>query len=64
MEKAIRTLFYFGPLLFAFGFIAPLVAQTITALDLLPPFGLSPLHAGLIISALMGIPAQFRGSWI
>ena len=64
MEKAIRTLFYFGPLLFAFGFIAPLVAQSITALGLVPPFGLTSLHAGLIVGALMGIPAQFRGRWI
>ena len=64
MEKAIRTFFYFGPLLFAFGFIAPLVAQSITALDITPPFGLSPLHAGLIVAALMGIPAQIRGRWV
>jgi len=64
MEKAIRTLFYFGPLLFAFGFIAPLVAQSVTALGLTPPFALTPLHSGLIIAALLGLAAQVRGRWL
>jgi len=64
MEKAIRTLFYFGPLLFAFGFLAPLIAQTITVMGWTPPFGLTPLHTGLIIGGALGLIAQFRGKWL
>lgn len=63
MISAIRTIFYFGPLIFAFGFLAPLIAQVITRLDWTPPFGLSALMTGLIVAGLLGTIAQVRGRW-
>lgn len=64
MQTAIRTLFYFGPLIFAFGFITPLAMQIITRAGWTLPFGISALTTGLIIGAALGIPAQVRGRWI
>ena len=64
MQQVIKTIFYFGPLLFGLGFIAPLCAQFITYMSWSPPFGLTPLLTGLIIGGVMGLIAQLRGSWI
>jgi hypothetical protein len=64
MEKAIRTVFYFGPLIFAFGFIAPLIAQITESSGWTPPFSLAPLHFGLIIGGTLGLIAQITGRWI
>ena len=64
MEKAIRTLFYFGPLIFGFGFIAPLIAQVTASAGWTPPLSLSPLNFGLIIGGTLGLLAQIRGRWI
>jgi len=64
MQQVIKTIFYFGPLLFGFGFIAPLSAQIIDAMSWSPPFGLSSLMTGLIIGGTLGLPAQLRGRWI
>tara|TARA_Y100001947_G_C10122769_1_gene212041 strand:- start:256 stop:450 length:195 start_codon:yes stop_codon:yes gene_type:complete len=64
MAIALRTLFRFGPLIFAFGFIAPLTAQIIEALEITPPFGLAPLTAGLALAGLLGLAAQLRGRWV
>jgi hypothetical protein len=60
MEKAIRTIFFFGPLIFGFGFIAPLCAQIIAKSDL----GLTALQAGLIVGGALGLIAQVRGRWV
>ena len=56
MAKGLKLLFYFGPLLFAAGFLAPLTAQVIAAAGWTPPFGLSPLGCGFIVAAALGIP--------
>ncbi|MEO0548381.1 MAG: hypothetical protein AAFZ91_00565 [Pseudomonadota bacterium] len=64
MEKAIRIVFYFGPLIFGFGFLTPLTAQMIIAMDWTLPFKLSPLTAGLIVGGGLGLIAQIRGRWI
>lgn len=37
MQQVIKSIFYFGPLLFGFGFLAPLSAQLIEALSWTPP---------------------------
>lgn len=60
----IKLMFFLGPLIFAFGFLAPLTMQIIERAGLTPPLGLSPLQAGLLVAAALGIPAQFRGRWI
>lgn len=64
MLSVIKTVFYFGPLLFGIGFLAPLTAQVISALGWTPPFGLSPLAAGLIFGGGYGLIAQVRGRWV
>ena len=62
--RGLKSVFYFGPLIFTAGFIAPLAAQLIERTGWAPPFGLSPLATGFLIAAALGIPAQIRGRWI
>ena len=64
MEKILKITFYLGPLIFAFGFLMPLIAQSISALGWTPPFGLSPLSFGFAVAGSLGLLAQIRGSWI
>ena len=64
LAKLLKTLFFYGPLIFAAGFLAPLSAQVMIAMDWTAPFGLSPLAAGFMVAAALGIPAQLRGRWI
>ena len=62
--QVIRAVFYVGPLIFAFGFLAPLISQILQALNITPPFGVSPLVVGLCVAAVLGGLAQWRGRWI
>ena len=55
--------YLFSPLVFGLGFLAPLIAQTLTALDV-SFLGTSNLVVGIVIGGLLGLIAQFRGSWI
>lgn len=64
MQSVIKAIFYFGPLIFGIGFMAPLISQTIQALAWTPPFGLTPLLTGLIVGGTLGFIAQIRGTWI
>ena len=64
MIFVIKTIFNFGALVFAFGFIAPLTMQIITRAGIDLPFGLTPLMAGLILAAIWGGITQYRGRWI
>ena len=63
MIQFIRAVFYLGPLLFAFGFIASLTAQVIAPAGCSLPFGVTPLMAGLGLAALWGGYAQWKGRW-
>lgn len=64
MQAAIRKLFHWMPFLFGIGFIAPLIAQGMAALDWAAPFGLSRLAFGLAVGALWGFSAVLRGRWL
>ena len=64
MEFVLKTIFQYGALVFAFGFITPLTMQVITRAGIDLPFGLTPLIAGLILAAVWGGIAQYRGRWI
>lgn len=64
MVQLIKTIFDFGPLIFGFGFLAPLIAQIIAAADWSLPFGLTPLMTGLNLGGTLGLMAQVRGRWI
>lgn len=52
------------PLIFAFGFLAPLIAQSLRALDVPLPDGIPPLAIGLVVAGLWGGIAQWKGRWI
>ena len=64
MIQLIKGIFYVGPLLFAFGFIAPLTTQLIQLSNWTPPFGLTPLLTALLLGGALGLMAQIRGRWI
>lgn len=64
MVQLIKTIFDFGPQIFGFGFLAPLIAQIIAAANWSLPWGLTPLVTGLIFGGALGLMAQVRGRWI
>lgn len=64
MLAAIKTLFNFGPLIFAVGFLIPLIAQSLLALGWAPPFGLSAWTFAAIVGGAYGVFAQISGRWI
>jgi hypothetical protein len=64
MSAAIRKFFSAMPLLFGIGFIAPLLAQTMAAWNLAPPFGLDRRLLGLAVGGAWGLYATIRGRWL
>ena len=64
MERAITLVMKLMPLLFALGFLVPVIAQGIERLGWTPPLGLSPLAVGLIIGGGWGLFAQLKGRWL
>jgi hypothetical protein len=64
MQDAVKQLFKWMPFLFGIGFIAPLIAQTMTYWDIAAPFGLSPIGFGLLIGAPWGLYAVLSGRWV
>ncbi|MBW8755545.1 MAG: hypothetical protein JF595_15640 [Sphingomonadales bacterium] len=64
MQIAIQKFFALMPLFFSLGFIAPLIAQSMAALHVTAPFGLSPVGFGLAIGAPWGLYATIRGRWL
>ena len=62
--QVIRFLSGWGPLWFGIGFLAPLIAQTMEAMAIPAPLGLSPIAVGLVIGSLAGLVAKSRGSWV
>lgn len=64
MTFVLKTIFQYGALVFAFGFIAPLTMQIMTRAGVNLPFGLTPLITGLILATVWGGIAQYRGRWI
>ena len=49
---------------FGVGFLAPLIAQSMDALKVPAPFGLSTIAFGLIVGSTAGLVAKLRGSWV
>ncbi len=64
MSAIIKYIFEYGALVFAFGLMAPLIAQTLVAFGIIGIFGLSPLFIGCLIAGLYGLFAQIKGRWI
>ena len=64
MLSVLRMVFAVGPLLFGLGFLAPLIAQSLEAMSLTPPMGLSRLVLGLLVGGTLGLVATIRGRWV
>lgn len=64
MENILKFIVAILPMLFAFGFLVPLIAQSMNTLGLIAPFGLSTLVFALIVGGSLGLIAQIRGRWI
>ena len=64
MQVALKKLFLVMPLLFGFGFIAPLIAQTMAVWGWDAPGGLQPIVFGLLVGGVWGLYATIRGRWI
>jgi len=64
MVEVLRKVIHYMPILFGFGFIAPLTAQLMLAFGIGGPFGLTPLAVGLAFGGVWGLYAQVRGRWI
>jgi hypothetical protein len=54
----------YGPILFGIGFVAPLTAQSMEAVAISAPLGLSNIAFGLILGVSMGAVAKLRGTWV
>ena len=64
MQSAVKQLFYWMPLLFGIGFIAPLIAQSLAWWQVPAPLGMSGIGFGLLIGAPWGLYATLRGRWV
>ena len=64
MERLLRLIVTLLPLIFAFGFLVPVIDQGMQALEIGAPFGLSTLTFALIVGGAWGLFAQIKGRWI
>lgn len=64
VKNTLGRLSNYGPLLFAFGFLTPLIATIIESANIALPMDASPLLGGFIIATLWGGIAQVTGRWI
>ena len=62
--QLLKKAYAWGPLLFGIGFVAPVIAQTLDATALAPPFELTTVQTGLVAGILLGSIAKLRGRWI
>lgn len=64
LQRFMKMLAASLPLLFAIGFVGPVMAQAMDALGLKPPLGLSSLALGLGLASLWALIAMRTGRWI
>lgn len=64
LMQGIQFLGEWGAVAFGVGFLAPLIAQSMDALEVPAPFGLSTIAFGLIVGPTAGLVAKLRGSWV
>jgi len=64
MERGLKAIVWFLPLIFAFAFLVPVIDQGMQALGLSAPFGLSTLTLALILAGAWGLFAQVTGRWV
>ncbi len=64
MASILALIAKFLPLIFAVGFVIPVLAQLILAIGWTAPFGLGPLHFAALTGGGWGVFAQIKGRWI
>lgn len=64
MAMVLKHLLTWMPFFFGIGFIAPLIAQVMAAVQIDAPFGISRIGFGLIIGGTWGLVANLRGRWL
>lgn len=65
MERAIGYILAIKPLIFALGFLAPVLAQGLLAAGIARPLGLAPLAFSVLACGAWGILATIRkGRWL
>jgi len=62
--KVIAFLFSLGPILFGIGFLAPVIAASMTAIGLDAAGGLNATQFGLLLGAGLGVVARQRRTWL
>ena len=60
----VKHLKEWGPVLFALGFLAPLIAQSLERANVAAPAELSSLELGLMVSLPLGLAAKRWGRWL
>ncbi len=63
-KKLLSSIVGVLPLIFAFGFLVPVIDQGMQAAEVSAPFGLSTLTFALIVGGAWGLFAQIKGRWI
>ena len=64
MMDVFQRLKDWGPVLFALGFLAPLIAQSLERAEVSVVAGFSELQFGLMIALPLGLVAKLRGRWV
>ena len=64
MESALKLVAASLSLLFAFAFLVPVIDQSLQALGVAAPFGLSTLTFALLVGGAWGLFAQVTGRWL
>ena len=64
MERILKLVVAATPMLFALGFLAPVIAQSMDSLGWTAPWGATNIVFGLIVAGTLGLLAQIRGRWV
>jgi len=62
--STLKFLFSIGPILFGLAFMAPVLAEVLTAVGIATPFGAPAIFTGLVVGAAWGTYAYVKGSWV
>ena len=64
MERTVGYLLAILPLIFAFGFLVPVIMAFCEVLAFTPPFGWSTFTFAAALAGTWGLYAQIKGSWV
>ncbi len=64
MQPIGEILLKFLPLIFAVGFLVPVIDQGLLALGWQPPFAVSTFNFAFIVAGLWGLFASLKGRWV